>query len=142
MALTEKSPTGRLRKGRWAGPPPQHFGLGGYLQQSKSARDKEACVTRGGMYCSHTEDCDAFGGSNQYPGPPPKEMLMALTERDRNDRVDQIMDAVDHLFTARLAVENIAQEGPLAMVMTAAEADAELEAAKAELRRVLLYAVR
>lgn len=78
-------------------------------------------------------------------------LTMALTEKDRNDRVDQIMAAVDHLFTARLAVENIAQrltaylrdEGPDAPTQAEVDAaDAELDEAKAELRRVLLYAVR
>jgi hypothetical protein len=71
--------------------------------------------------------------------------IMALTEKDRNDRVDQIMAAVDHLFTARLAVENIAQrpDGPDAPTQAEVDAaEAELDEAKAELRRVLLYAVR
>lgn len=66
---------------------------------------------------------------------------MALTEKDRNDRVDQIMDAVDHLFTARLAVENIAQQSAPDLDEAQQAADA-LADAKAELRRVLLYAVR
>lgn len=75
---------------------------------------------------------------------------MALTETDRIKRVDQIMDAIDAAFTARLAVENIEQrvaayqndEGPEVSGEEILDADAAMEEAKAELRRVLLYAVR
>ena len=70
-----------------------------------------------------------------------ERLIMALTEKDRNDRVDQIMNAVDAVFEARFQVENIAQQ-------TDPDPDLEIEAnealfdAKTELRRVLLYAVR
>lgn len=74
---------------------------------------------------------------------------MALTEKDRNDRVDQIMDAVDYLFTARLQVEKLTPSPSTPGGLTPEElgvvqeiAEAELDEAKAELRRVLLYAVR